>query len=209
MYYFKLATVLLLIINTFVTSAQQRIPDPEHDYLVTIETEYGNMILLLFDETPGHKENFVKLANERVYDGNLFHRVIEHFMIQSGDPRSSNLSRSYDADIIPSYIPAEISPGFSHRRGAVGAARYGDRENPEKNSSPTQFYIVRHDRAAPHLDGDYTVFGQVMSGLGVIDSVAVVPTDDNDRPVEEVRINRVRIDVVKRDDVEKFYNFRY
>jgi len=201
--------LLIFAMNTGINSAQQRIPDAEHDYLVTIETDFGNMILLLFDETPGHKENFVMLAKAGVYDGNLFHRVIEHFMIQSGDPRSSNLTPAYDPDIIPSHVPAEIDTTFSHRRGAIGAARYGGQQNPEKHSSPTQFYIVRHDRAAPHLDGDYTVYGQVMSGMEVVDSIAVKPTDDSDRPLEEVRINRVRVNSVKRQDVEMFYNFKY
>jgi cyclophilin family peptidyl-prolyl cis-trans isomerase len=200
---------LLLLSNAIVLSAQDPVPDSGHDYLVTLETEYGNMMILLFDGTPMHKENFVDLARAGVYDGNVFHRVIENFMIQSGDPATSNLPGRYDASVIPPHVPAEINPQFSHRRGTVGAARYGGERNPLKNSSPTQFYIVRHDRAAPHLDGEYTVFGQVMSGLEVIDSIAVRPTDDRDRPVEDVRILRVRVDRVTREDIMKFYNYSY
>jgi cyclophilin family peptidyl-prolyl cis-trans isomerase len=208
MKFFK-TLMLLLVFNTGAGAAQQPFPDNEHDYLVTLETDYGNMMMLLFDGTPMHKENFIELAMAGVYNGNTFHRVIENFMIQSGDPNSSNLTRRYDPGIIPPHVPAEIKPAFTHRRGAIGAARYGGESNPLKNSSPTQFYIVRHDRAAPHLDGEYTVFGQVMSGLEVIDSIAVRPTDDKDRPLENIRINRVRIEKVKRSDVTKFYNYSY
>jgi cyclophilin family peptidyl-prolyl cis-trans isomerase len=200
---------LLLILTTGLSTAQQPFPDSEHDYLVTLETDYGNMMMLLFDGTPMHKENFIELAMAGVYNGNTFHRVIENFMIQSGDPKTSNPAGRYDPGIIPPHVPAEINPSFTHRRGTVGAARYGGAANPLKNSSPTQFYIVRHDRAAPHLDGEYTVFGQVMSGLEVIDSIAVRPTDDNDRPLESIRINRVNIEKVKRSDITKFYNYSY
>lgn len=207
-FYFRITAVLFFLF-TGVLSAQDPIPDSNHDYLVTLETDFGNMILLLFDETPMHKENFVELAKAGVYDGNLFHRVIEHFMIQSGDPGTSNIEPSWEKEIIPPHIPAEFDPRLIHKRGTVGAARYGGERNPMKNSSPTQFYIVRHDRAAPHLDGEYTVFGQVMSGLEVIDSIAVKPTDDNDRPLDNIRINRARVDRVRRSDVQKFYNFSY
>lgn len=205
----------ILIIAIFIAAgggpatAQEQIPDSRHDYLVTLDTGHGNIIMLLYDDTPMHKENFIELAKAGVYDGNTFHRVIEHFMIQSGDPSTSNISRSYDPSIIPPHVPAEINPRFSHRRGSIGAARYGGERNPLKNSSPTQFYIVRHDRAAPHLDGEYTIFGQVMSGLEVIDRIAVVPTDESDRPLEPVRINRVRVEKVERSDVVRFYNYSY
>ncbi len=206
--FFKTITILLAF-NIATLVAQERIPDQEHDYLVILETDFGNMMLLLYDDTPMHKENFVDLAKAGVYDGNLFHRVIEHFMIQSGDPSTSNITPSWNQDIIPPHVPAEINSKFSHRRGTIGAARYGNDRNPMKNSSPTQFYIVCHDRAAPHLDGEYTVFGQVMSGLEVIDSIAGKPTDDNDRPVNPVRINRTKVEKVKRTDVMMFYNFSY
>jgi cyclophilin family peptidyl-prolyl cis-trans isomerase len=200
---------LLFFLNTGILTAQDAIPDNEHDYLVTIETGFGNMMVLLYDETPMHKENFVSLAEAGVYDGNLFHRVIENFMIQSGDPSTSNLARRYDPGIIHPHVPAEINQDIRHLRGSLGAARYGGERNPMKNSSPTQFYIVRHDRAAPHLDGEYTVFGRVMSGHEVIDSIAVIPTGERDRPLEPVRINRVKVEKVKRADIMKFYNYRY
>ncbi len=209
MHFFIKAAALIFLLNTGFTNAQESIPDQEHDYLVTLETDYGNMMMLLYDETPLHKENFIELAKAGVYDRNLFHRVIEHFMIQSGDPNTSDITPSWDRDIIPPHVPAEINPEFSHFKGAVAAARRGDEVNPEKNSSPTQFYIVHHDRAANHLDGEYTVFGQVMSGLEVIDSIAVKPTDERDRPLEDVRINRVKVEEVKRSDILRFYNYSY
>ena len=206
-------TALLLaltpVISNGLVAAQDPLPDSKHDYLVTLETDYGNMMMLLYDDTPMHKENFIELAKAGVYDGNIFHRVIEHFMIQSGDPSTTNITPSWDQEIIPPHVPAEINPRFRHRRGTVGAARYGGERNPLKNSSPTQFYIVRHDRAAPHLDGEYTVFGQVMSGMEVADIIAEKPTDERDRPLEEVRINRVKVERVKRSDIMKFYNFSY
>ncbi len=204
-----LITAALFFLTGAALISQDRIPDNEHDYLVTIETEYGNMMMILHDETPMHKENFVELAKAGVFDGIIFHRVIEHFMIQSGDPATTNITPEWDPDIIPPHVPAEFVSKFSHRRGTVGAARYGGERNPMKNSSPTQFYIVRHDRAAPHLDGEYTIFGQVMSGYEVIDSVAVQPTDDRDRPLQEVRISRVKVERVKRSDITRFYNFSY
>jgi cyclophilin family peptidyl-prolyl cis-trans isomerase len=200
---------LLLILKCSISPGQEPIPDRDHDFLVTLETAFGNIIMVLYDDAPMHKENFITLAEAGVYDGITFHRVIEHFMIQTGDPSTGKESGSWDSSIIPPHVPAEISPRFRHRRGTVGAARYGGERNPMKNSSPTQFYIVRHDRAAPHLDGEYTIFGQVMSGLEVVDSIAVRPTDDRDRPLSDIRINRTKVEKVKRSEIMKFYNYRY
>ena len=198
-----------LITGSGILAAQEPVPDSEHDFLVTLETKFGNMMIILFDETPMHKDNFITLAKAGVYDGNIFHRVIENFMIQSGDPSTSNSPANYDKEIIPPHVPAEISVKYSHLRGSLGAARYGGERNPMKNSSPTQFYIVRHDRAAPHLDGEYTVFGRVMSGHEVIDSIAVQPTGPDDKPLSHIRIDRAKVEVVKRSDIVKFYNYSY
>lgn len=203
------SVMLILLLNPFTLSAQEVIPDDDHDYLITLETGHGNIIFLLFDDTPLHKENFVKLAKAGVYDGIIFHRVINNFMIQSGDPTTSNITPGWEQGVIPPHVPAEFNSDLKHRRGSIGAARYGGERNPEKNSSPTQFYIVQNERAAPHLDGEYTVFGQVMSGLEVIDIIAGKPTDDRDRPIEETRINRVKVDTVKREDILRFYNYSY
>lgn len=182
---------------------------PDEDFLITISTPYGDMKALLFEDTPMHKENFIALAKAGVYDGVTFHRVIDRFMIQTGDPktRKKPLTEKQRA-LIPEMIPAEINPEHSHVYGAIGAARRGNNVNPYKNSSPTQFYIVENHNGAPHLDGEYTVFGQVMSGLPVIDSIASLETGKNDKPIKNIRIE-VSVDKVKKKEVEQFYNFQY
>ena len=203
---------------------------------VQMQTTMGDIVLELSDLTPIHRDNFMQLVEEHYFDSLLFHRVIENFMIQGGDPRTRDISgRDFFADGEetgnPRYwedIPAEIDfPALYHKRGALAAAREGDDVNPERRSSRTQFYIVwgrtfsdeqldaqqqRITRATkgkvtlpdsirevyktiggtPHLDGQYTVFGHVVSGLDVVDKIQRSATDSLDRPVEDVRILSVR-----------------
>lgn len=199
---------LALFMLPFLSASKEPIPDSTHDYLVTISTEYGKMKILLYDDTPEHKKNFVKLAKAGVYDNIIFHRVIDNFMIQTGDYNTTNRETNYDKSIIPETLPAEINEHYKHVYGALGAARRGDNVNPEKRSSGTQFYIVENHNGAPHLDSNYTVFGQVMSGLSVIDSVAAQPTNDKDRPEQDIRM-KVNVEKVERSDIEKFYNYSY
>lgn len=180
----------------------------ETDKLVIIHTDYGDIKLLLFDETSKHKENFLRLAESGVYNHILFHRVIDDFMIQSGDFTTRNQPIDYDPTIIQATIPAEIIPGLVHKRGAIGAARRGKERNPDLRSSGSQFYIIQSCTGAHHLDEKYTVFGQVMSGMEVVDKIAKVPVDERDRPLESIRIT-VEVLEVSRESVEKFYNFRY
>jgi peptidylprolyl isomerase len=247
--------------------------------LVLIETPYGNMKVRLYDETPLHKENFIKLVNEHFYDSLLFHRVIKDFMIQGGDPHSKNAPNGATlGNGGPGYeIPAEFIPQFYHKKGVIAAAREGDNVNPEKKSSGSQFYIVQgkiftdeelnqmeerinfpakkklvfeyiekpenlklkttldslqkarnfeqlnftYDSVlkllepeyqkldlfhfteqqrtdyktiggTPHLDRNYTVFGEVVEGLNVLDSIANVKTDKRDRPLENI-IMKMRV----------------
>ncbi len=239
--------------------------------MVLIETDFGNMKVRLFDETPQHRDNFIKLAREGYYDGLLFHRVINHFMIQGGDPNSKNAQpgqRLGNGD--PGYtIPAEILPQFFHKKGMLAAARQPDQMNPEKRSSGSQFYIVQGkifrpseldslesklnisrenammqammgkaqtelnqlraegkqeefmSRIAeiretalnetaklapfkftpeqkkayttiggyPSLDGNYTIFGEVVEGLDVLDKIAAQQTGQFDRPVNDIHFN--------------------
>ena len=195
--------------------------------IVVMETTKGVIELKLYDATPLHRDNFVKLVKEGAYDSLLFHRVIQDFMIQGGDPDSKNAAPGAplgEGDR-PYTVPAEfrLDQGIFHRRGVLAAAREGDDINPEQRSSAMQFYIVwgkifddegienvqkrLDDRTGgkvkltpemcevyktvggtPHLDGQYTVFGEVVSGLEVVDSIQRVPTDSLDRPVEDVRI---------------------
>ncbi len=195
--------------------------------IVVMETTKGVIELKLYDATPLHRDNFVKLVKEGAYDSLLFHRVIQDFMIQGGDPDSKNAAPGAplgEGDR-PYTVPAEfrLDQGIFHRRGVLAAAREGDDINPEQRSSAMQFYIVwgkifddegienvqkrLDDRTGgkvkltpemcevyktvggtPHLDGQYTVFGEVVSGLEVVNSIQRVPTDALDRPIEDVRI---------------------
>ena len=195
--------------------------------VVVMETTEGTIVLKLYDQTPLHRDNFRSLVAEGAFDSLLFHRVIQDFMIQGGDPDSKYaepgvLLGEGDRDYT---VPAEfrLEDGIFHRRGVLAGAREGDDVNPEQRSSAMQFYIVwgkifddagldkvqeRLDSrtggrvkltpemrevyktvgGTPHLDGQYTVFGEVVSGLDVVDAIQHVPTDENDRPLTDVRI---------------------
>ena len=155
-----------------------------------IQTTHGTMKLRLYSQTPKHRENFVKLVKERYYDGIRFHRVIEGFMIQAGDPFSKDtaLINSWGTGGPDYTIPAEFVPEYTHKKGAIAAARKGDMANPKKASSGSQFYIVHNESTCCHLDGQYTVFGEVYEGLEVIDNIAMVDVDRYDRPYEDVII---------------------
>ena len=198
---------------------------------VKISTTMGDITVRLYDETPLHRDNFLKLAAEDFFNGTLFHRVIKDFMIQGGDPDSKNATAGAllgEGDLGYT-VEAEFMPAVHfHRRGVLAAAREGDDVNPAKASSSMQFYIVwgqvytkeqlenlkeicrqRFGRelaitpeqetayttvgGTPHLDGEYTVFGEVVNGLDVVEKIQNVPCDGNDRPLEDVRILKVEI----------------
>lgn len=201
------------------------------DYRVRMYTTAGNIDLLLYNETPAHRDNFVRLVEGAVYDSLLFHRVIKDFMIQGGDPTSKNAPRGAilgEGDL--GYkVAAEIMPSlYFHKRGALAAAREGDDVNPKKASSASQFYIVWgqvftaeqlqqmrdfYNRrtgdtipltpqqleayttigGTPHLDGGYTVFGEVVEGLDVVEAIQNVRCDAADRPLEDVRIIKMEL----------------
>lgn len=193
-----------------------QIPAPE-PCLVEINTPHGRMIVRLYDETPLHRDNFIRLVEEGFYDSLLFHRVIRGFMIQGGDPNSRDAGPDTRLGSGgPGYlIDAEFRSGLVHTKGALCAARMSDGVNPQKKSSGSQFYIVQGNKATdailngieaskgfrytaeqrktykniggtPHLDQDYTVFGQVIEGLEVIDRIAAVRTEQGDRPEQQV-----------------------
>ena len=179
------------------------------DQLVTIETPQGEIKLVLFDDTPKHKENFLKLAKEGFYDGTTFHRVIDGFMIQGGDPNTKDDNPNNDGSGNPGYtIPAEINPQHKHVRGAVAAARMGDQVNPQRASSGSQFYIVENHDGTPMLDEAYTVFGQVVDGLDVVDKIAEVPKGGRDRPLSDIKM-KVKVEDVKKKKIAKKYNYDY
>lgn len=195
---------------------------------VLLETTEGNIRIELYDETPLHRDNFIRLVESSYYDSLLFHRVIRSFMIQSGDPDSRHARPGQElGEGTPGYtLPAEIClPAIFHKRGAVAMAREGDDVNPERRSGGSQFYIVwgkrfstadidaiaehldtisggaikltqemktiyRKTGGTPHLDGTYTVFGEVTEGLDIVEKIQKADTDYDDRPVEDIRILR-------------------
>lgn len=190
-------------------------------FTAKIVTDYGNIEIMLYDSTPKHRDNFIKLVREKFYDSLLFHRVIEGFVIQGGDPDSKNCSDTFtlgDGDLGYT-IPAEFRPEYFHKRGALGQARD---DNPEKASSACQFYIVQGKVAndstffkaykrnnylqpvknkiayrtiggIPHLDMRYTIYGEVIIGMDVVDKIATVKKNDKDRPIENVRIKTITL----------------
>ena len=196
--------------------------------LIELSTRFGNMTIMLYNETPQHRDNFVRLVEEGFFNDLLFHRVIKQFMVQGGDPDSKNAQPGTALGTGgPGYtIPAEFSDALIHKKGALSAARMGDNVNPAKASSGSQFYIVQgqtytpetlgsmaarsgrqyteEQKAAyasvggtPHLDGGYTVFGEVIKGLDVIDQIAAVSTDSRDRPIEDVKMTMTMLKAEK------------
>ena len=163
-----------------------------------IVTNLGTIKVKLYSKTPKHRENFAKLALTGYYDSLLFHRVINGFMIQGGDPFTRDTSSAAVAKYGqggPGYtIPAEFVPEYTHKKGALAAARRGDVANPKKESSGSQFYIVQDAGACAQLDGAYTVFGETVSGLDIIDRIAQVATDQRDKPLMDVRIKTIKLD---------------
>ena len=281
----KSVIIILAFVLTLVTSCAQKT-----DYVVIIKTNQGEMVAILYDETPKHKANFIKLAKEHYFDSLLFHRVIAGFMIQGGDPNSKKIKAGDQlGNGGPGYtVDAEFNPQFFHEKGALSAART---ENPAKASSGSQFYIVQGtivpqanmddlkidqlqlnigfrqimqnpankplidslnqvylagdmeaykrkifdlvprieketgmkitkfvspDKikayttvgGAPHLDGEYTVFGKVIKGLEVIDKIAAVQKDGADRPIEDIRMF-VTVEEMSKKKITKLYGYIY
>lgn len=163
--------------------------EPEFDIITT----HGTMRIKLYHKTPKHKGNFVKLVKENYYDSVMFHRIIEDFMIQTGDPLSKDTSlvENWGTGGPEYVIPAEFVEEYHHKKGAIAAARRGDVANPNKASSGSQFYIVHDENECRHLDGEYTVFGEVIDGLEVVDAIANERTDKYDRPIGEVMIKTI------------------
>ena len=164
--------------------------EPEFD----IETTEGTFRVKLYSKTPKHRDNFCKLVAEHYYDSLLFHRVINGFMIQTGDPLTRDTSKVelYGTGGPDYTIPAEFVNEYYHKKGALAAARRGDTANPRKSSSGSQFYIVQDEMGCIHLDGEYTVFGETIEGLEVIDRIAQAPTDRYDRPLKDIRILTIK-----------------
>lgn len=271
--------VLLTILVCGLTACkpgQKKSENMEKETMLKIETTAGDILIKLYNETPGHRDNFIKLAENGTYEGTLFHRVIKEFMIQAGDPESKNApkGKTLGSGDVGYTLPAEfVYPKYFHKKGALSAARQGDNVNPKKESSGCQFYIVtgkvysdsallsmeqqmnqmrlnnafnalaqKHMKevyklrkdgdqeglmnlqdsliaqaeaqvkgepefhftpeqvkayttvgGTPHLDGEYTVFGEVVEGMDIVDQIQKVKTDRNDRPEEDVVIKKVTL----------------
>ena len=274
----RISFVLLTILACCLVAckSEKKARNMSEETRLKIETTAGDIVVKLYNETPKHRDNFIKLAEDGTYEGTLFHRVIKDFMIQAGDPDSKNASKGQmlGAGDVGYTIPAEfVYPKYFHKKGALSAARQGDNVNPQKASSGCQFYIVtgkvysdsallsmeqqmnqmrfnnlfntlasKHAKdiykmrkagdqeglmnlqdtliaqvekqlagqpefrftpeqvkayttvgGTPHLDGEYTVFGEVLEGMDVVDKIQRVKTDRNDRPEEDVKIIKVEV----------------
>lgn len=227
-HFFSIFLSIILSLNIMSCAQTQTTNQTQEnmDTKVLIKTTMGDITVKLYNGTEYHKNNFIKLVNEHYYDGLIFHRVINQFMIQGGDPDSKNAKPNANlGNGGPGYtIPAEITPKYYHKKGALAAARTGDQMNPTRRSSGSQFYIVtgkvytdaelnqlekkmntvftpeqRKDYTTiggtPFLDGQYTVFGEVISGMDVVDKIQKVPTGANDRPKEDVKI--ISMEIIK------------
>jgi cyclophilin family peptidyl-prolyl cis-trans isomerase len=177
--------ISLLIINLSVNAQSKGAGQAQVKFL--IHTDLGDMNGILYNETPLHRDNFVKLAKSGYYDGTLFHRVILGFMIQGGDPNSKTAKPGQQLGAgDPGYtIPAEFNPALKHKKGALAAART---DNPAKASSGSQFYIVEPEKGTHFLDNGYTVFGEITSGFDVITKIASAAKDPSDRPLKDIKM---------------------
>ena len=170
--------------------------------LSKIDTDFGTMILWLYPQTPLHRKNFIKLTSEGFYDSLIFHRVINNFVIQGGDPTGTGAGG-------PGYtIPAEFRTALTHVNGAVGAARQSDDINPTKASNGSQFYIVDNINGRHDLDTRYTVFGIVIDGIPTVDAISQVPTNPaNDRPLTNVYMKKVIIVYYTAQELKYIFGF--
>ena len=168
-------------------------PKAEEEVVMVVETTMGTVEFKLYNETPLHRDNFIRLAEEHYFDSLLFHRVIEGFVIQGGDPNSKHAAPGEVlGDGGPDFrVPAEIrvDQGITCVKGSILAAREGDDVNPKRESSASQYCFMM--RPCPHLDGAYTVFGEVTEGMDVLEAIQKVETDEYDRPLEDIRMLKV------------------
>jgi len=214
----RIVLFILASILVFSISSMSQTKTSQKVVKFVISTEYGDMKGFLYNETPLHRDNFVKLVKQGFYNGTLFHRVIPQFMIQGGDPDSKTAKpgQALGAGDVGYTVPAEFNPAFIHKKGALSAARQGDNVNPKKASSGCQFYIVEGKKypaaslppkytddqkkiyetigGTPFLDGGYTVYGEITEGLDVIDKIANVDRDQSDRPKKDIKMTVKLVD---------------
>jgi cyclophilin family peptidyl-prolyl cis-trans isomerase len=206
---FLFVSVLILQACSVLKGGGGKASDPTKDTLVVIGTKFGEMTLVLFPETPEHRKNFLKLAGQKFYDSTTFHRIIKDFMIQGGDPNSKDDNPNNDGQGGPGYtIPGEFNPLFSHVQGALAAARMGDQVNPEKRSSGSQFYLVEKSDGTHFLDKNYSVYGQTIKGIEVIQTIAIQPKNQMDRPNSDIKM-WVKLLPMKKQMVTETYGYDY
>jgi len=199
----KIFILLSIISFGFLSSCSEK------EEVVTIHTEFGDIVVVLYNETPEHKKNFLELAKGGFYDGTTFHRVMDGFMIQGGDPNSKDEDITNDGMGGPGFtVTAEFNPLFTHIKGALAAARQPDHVNPEKASSGSQFYIVEGDNGAHQLDGNYTVFGQTISGLEVVEQIALQPVARGNRPVTDIKMTMEAASMTRKK-IAKLYGYEF
>lgn len=158
---------------------------------VRIVTDFGNIDILLYDKTKYHRANFIFLAKQKYYDFTQFYRIVNNFVIQGGSSDGMDIARRRKK--IGRYLlPTDTKQGYTHKRGAISMPS-SEIENPYKLASPYQFFIVQRQGGAPFLDGDYTVFGEVIAGMDTVDKIAAVETDDGEWPLKNVYIKTVEI----------------
>ena len=192
-----------LILNSCKETKEEDIPQDNSPVveIVELSTPYGEMYIWLYDSTPLHKENFLKLTNEGFYNDLIFHRIIPNFMVQGGDPDGTGSGG-------PGYtIPAEIIPGLNHKKGSLAAARLGDQVNPQKASSGSQFYIAVSTDGTKHLNGQYTVFGEVFRGIEAADSIVIQPRNTmNNKPYKDISMN-MKVIKISLNKLKSEYDF--
>ena len=228
---------ITILVSTFRAEAQKK---KRTDQLITLSTSLGTTHIVLYDETPLHKANFLKLVKSKFYDSLLFHIVIENFMIQGGDPNSKNSKSGASLDpssIKSENIPFEFTPLRVHKKGALAALAATRNNNPEKKSSPSQFYIVQGKKlddgeiakveksngitysnkqkadyvaigGTPALDNKYTVFGEMLDNFDLIDKIATTQKDEYNRPVIDIKMF-MKAKKMRRKKISKKYKYSY
>jgi len=200
--YLSLIVLLALTIASCKKDKDDDTPAPPTKYkVVKLETDCGDLMIWLYQQTPQHRQNFIQLVESGFYDSLLFHRVVSNFVIQGGDPEGTGYGG-------PGYnIPAEFVSQLTHVYGAVGAARMPDNVNPDKESNGSQFYIVVNPNGTHFLDGDYTVFGLVFSGMNAAMSISQTAVDTNDRPLTDVYMKKLTTAEYTADELKNTFGF--
>lgn len=210
--------LIIAVLFVFASCKKEETPVPQNtnntptdtvEKLIQINTSFGTMYMWLYKETPLHRANFLGLADTNYFDNTTFHRIITNFMIQGGDPNSKDSDPTNDGTGGPGYtIPAEIDTSkHRHARGEVAAARLANPQNPLKASSGSQFYICHSTSGTKHLDNEHTVFGKIISGIQVVDSIIKQPKNaSTSRPLTDIKID---INVIEktRQQLRTEFNF--